>query len=357
MDTKSLVKENYDLMLSRTECNIMRGLAILLIVANNFGHLVKGVHPDNEYLYEIDSVYGFVDSLMNPSSILPLELLSFYSPFGVMLFIFLSGYGLVLKYERGNVSSVTHWIFVSDHYKKLFVMQTKGLALFLLFNFLCASAENVYFWPFIKQLFMVENLNPSFKIMPGPYWFFGMILEIYIIYRFFFYRRPTWLMLAIVALSVIVMLFLEPNGKTIMYLRINFCLALLPFSLGVLAARYWPSGSMLFDSKIKVLLMFIISFVLLTICKFNFYSWLFMPLFIIATSITMVKLLNGVKSLTHVLGWLGGLSGVMFVVHPALRQLLIARANESGHCYTVLFVYLFLTIVLSVMLKPVFSKK
>ena len=53
----------------------------------------------------------------------------------------------------------------------------------------------------------------------------------------------------------------------------------------------------------------------------------------------------------------GGLSGVLFVVHPTLRQILIERANESGHYYAVIFVYLFLAIMLSVMLRPVFMKK
>jgi hypothetical protein len=132
---------------------------------------------------------------------------------------------------------------------------------------------------------------------------------------------------------------------------------LLPFSLGVLAARHWGSYSFLFESKLRVILLFIVSFLLLTLCKFNFYFWLFMPLFIVTTAVALVILLSNVNFFALLFGWLGGLSGVMFVVHPSLRQILIERANESGHCYAVVFIYLFLTIVLSVMLKPVFVKK
>lgn len=351
------MSEGNNMLLSRLECNILRGLAILLIVINNFGHLVIGVHSDNEYNYDYANVMGFVDSISHMNYLFPLELLSFYSPFGVMLFIFLSGYGLTLKYEFGSGQSVSAKQFIFDHYSKLFSMQAKGLALFLVFLLMYNINEIVYFWPFIKQLFMIENLSPSLKIMPGPYWFFGMIMEVYIIYRFVFYKRSSWLMMSIVALSLFIMALLDPVGQMLCYLRINFCLALLPFSLGVLAARHWGSYSFLLESKLRVILLFIVSFLLLTLCKFNFYSWLFMPLFVVTTSVTLVILLSKVNFFSLLFGWFGSLSGVMFVVHPSLRQILIARANESGHCYAVVFIYLFLTIVLSVMLKSVFIKK
>lgn len=344
-------------LLSRLECNIMRGLAIVVIVLNNFGHLVNGVHPDNEYNYYYSNVQGFIDSLLEFNSLLPLELLSFYSPFGVMLFIFLSGYGLTLKYEFGNGKNVSHKNFVVDHYKKLFSMQAKGLALFLLFFLLYQTHDIIFFWPFVKQLFMIGNLFPNPKITPGPYWFFGMIIEIYIIFRFVFYRRSSYLMIFIVMCSLGLMALLEPEGETLLYVRINSCMALLPFSLGVLVARHWRFEWTFFDSKVNCLICFLVSFIFLTLVKFNFYSWLLMPIFIVTTTLSFVKLLERVSCFSNVFDWLGGLSGVMFVVHPALRQILFNRANESGHPYAVIFSYFFLTIVLSMILKPVFSKQ
>lgn len=352
-----LSKNKRESLLSRSECNIMRGLAILVIITNNFGHLVNGVHPDNEFTYDYANVRGFLDSLLHLNSLFPLELLSFYSPFGVMLFIFLSGYGLTLKYEYGNGQSVSSMHFIKDHYIKLFSMQAKGLALFLVFFIMYDVNVIVYFGPFVKQLLMIENLSLEHIIIPGPYWFFGMIMEVYIIYRLIFYKRSSWLMMSIVALSLFVMALLNPVGELLYYLRINFCLALLPFSLGVLAARHWGAYSFIFESKMRVILLFVISFLLLTLCKFNFYSWLFMPVFIVTTSVSFVILLSRMNFFASLFGWVGGLSGVLFVVHPSLRQILIERANESGHYYSVVFVYLFLTIVLSVMLKPVFIKK
>lgn len=345
-------------LLSRQECNIIRGLAILLIVLNNFGHKINGVHMDNEFRYKWKNVIGFIDSLSNPSDILPLDILSFYSPYGVMLFIFLSGYGLSLKYEKGNGQHVTNSNFIFDHYKKLFIMQAKGLALFLFVYFLYYKSASIDWGPFVRQLFMIENLNPWSKIKPGPYWFFGMIMEVYIVYRMFFYRRSSLLMVVIVAFSLVVMSFFDPKGAMMRYLRINLGMALLPFCMGVLVARHWNRKMQYFIStNTKCLLWFVISFVLLSLCKFNFYSWLFMPIFIVATSIMMVKLFLSKWKFALLFSWLGGLSGVIFVIHPILRLLLVHRANESGHYYAIMFIYLFMTIVLGMILRPVFMKE
>ena len=51
MEKETISNSNSDLFLSRIECNMMRGLAIILIVLNNFGHTINGVHPDNEFNY------------------------------------------------------------------------------------------------------------------------------------------------------------------------------------------------------------------------------------------------------------------------------------------------------------------
>ena len=113
-------------LLSRSECNIMRGFAILFIIIDNITHLFKGVFLDCEYNFLWSSVEGFLNNLSHPDSILPFNFVSFYCPYGVILFIFLSGYCLTLKYEKGNGQGTSAKDFVVNHYKKLFTMQLKG---------------------------------------------------------------------------------------------------------------------------------------------------------------------------------------------------------------------------------------
>ena len=127
--------------------------------------------------------------------------------------------------------------------------------------------------------------------------------------------------------------------------------------MGVLAARHLNSRFLSIDKLWKCIGCFIVAFILLTLSKFNFYSWLFMPIFVVATAVTIVKLIGRVRWLDSIFGWLGALSGVLFVVHPAVRDILIARTNETGAFYTMTLIYLVITFGLSIMLKPVISSK
>lgn len=101
----------------------------------------------------------------------------------------------------------------------------------------------------------------------------------------------------------------------------------------------------------------LVFFILLTLCKFNFYAWLVIPIFIVGFSILLAKMLNKMSSFSKVFFWIGGLSGIIFVVHPIVREILIQRTNTSGSYYGMFLVYLFMTISLSIILKPLFEKK
>lgn len=353
-----MIKTEEPNLLNREECNVMRGFAIMAVASNNFGHLIKDVIQDNEFVYDYSQVTAFLEALKLPSQILPLDFLAFFSPFGVMLFIFLSGYGLTLKYEKGNGKQIDHKTFVIDHYTKLFQMQIKGLAMFLLVMFIFNSNYIVYFRHLLGQILMVENLNPIDPIiLAGPYWFFGMIMEVYIIYRFAIFRRSSSFVIAVSLLSLILMAFCEPNGETIRYLRINFLMAILPFCLGVLVARYESFLQLLYGNRMRCWISLVFFLILLTISKFNFYTWLVMPLFIVGLSISLAKILFSSHQISVVFEWIGRLSGIIFVIHPIVREILIERTNQSGNYYGMFFVYLLMTLVLSIIFKPIFSKK
>lgn len=348
--------EKENAILSPIECNIMRGIAILAIITNNFGHMVTGVYEDNEFTYNHENVISLISSLHDFNNILPLNILSFYSPFGVMLFIFLSGYGLTLKYENNKENTTNCTSFIINHYKKLFVMQAKGLAIFYIVYILFFKDTIIYVLPFLKQLLLIGNITGSL-IPPGPFWFFGMIIEIYIIYRLFLFRRSSLFIILISILSLVLMALFEPCGDTMSFLRINFGMAILPFCLGILTARHIHTNAITTPkSNLLCWIYLFLSVILLTLCKLNFYTWLIMPIFIILVAFYIVKLISKVNILSHIFYWAGGLSGVLFVIHPTIREIIIPRTNEFNHPNEI-FIYLFLTIVLSVILKPIFSNK
>ena len=343
-----------DTLLNRTECNIMRGLAIILIVIDNITHLFKGVFIDNEHIYLWSSVEGFLNNLRHPDALLPFNLLSFYCPYGVMLFIFLSGYCLTLKYEQGSGRNTSRKEFVVNHYKKLFVMQLKGLAIFITALFLLYP-NDVLNKSFVLNFLLIGNLKPSWNFFPGPYWFFGMIMEMYVIFRLLIYKRKDWVAIVLTVLSLVVMALLPPESLALNYLRINCFLAILPFCMGVLAARHLNAKSFSINNAGACVGWFVLGFVFLTASKFNYYSWLIMPIFIIITAVTLVKLINRTNILGSVLGWCGTMSAILFVVHPTVREIMIERINATCNYYGMLVVYLLVTFGLCLILRPVFS--
>ena len=83
--------------LSRTECTVMRGVAILAIVLHNYCHWLRDIVRENEFTYNIDNVHGMWHQLLHPDGLLPLHLLSFLGHYGMPLFVLHSGYGLAVK--------------------------------------------------------------------------------------------------------------------------------------------------------------------------------------------------------------------------------------------------------------------
>ena len=344
-------------LLSRTECNLMRGFAIIIIIIDNFAHLLRGVFLDNEYRYNIKAVNGFLNNLAHPDGLLPFNIISFYCPYGVMLFIFLSGYGLTLKYELGNGKGVSCKDFIFSHYNKMFTMHLKGLALFLTFYLIFNPTETLNAVSVFLQALLVVNLSPYHIVYPGVYWFFGMIMEMYVIFRLFIYQRKDTLVVALIVLSLIAMAFAGPAGDATLYLRMNFCIAILPFCMGVLAARHLNSQFLSVHKGVVCLGWFVLSFILLTLCKFNFFAWLLLPVFVIGTAVTIVKLISRVRLLDGAFGWLGGLSGVLFVVHVTVRQVVLGNEKLDGYNYSAVAYYLVITFGLCIMLRSVFSSK
>ena len=113
--------------LSREECTALRTIAILSIVVHNFAHKLPGASSENEFGYNVDNSNYFWNNVI--SSDFFIHLFAYWGHLGVPIFVFLSAYGLSLKYERKNYINLKQ--FLLSHYKKLFYP-----LLILLYSFL-----------------------------------------------------------------------------------------------------------------------------------------------------------------------------------------------------------------------------
>ena len=342
--------------LSRTECTALRGLAIVAIALHNYCHFIGHIVKENEYLYQVKNNDDLWRVLTHPDELLPVHLLSYFGHFGVPVFLFLSGFGLVMKYEASAAPCEQCGVlsFLRYNYLKLLRMLIVGFVLFVMVDAVTPGRFHFYWYNVLAQLAMAINALPTNRVIwPGIYWFFGLMMELYVVYRLLLYRRHWLYVVSLVVACWLAQVFCDPAGKLLDYLRYNFIGSMLPFGAGILFARYGHRLGTSERPRYQWALMALTAIALVLLMSFSFYSWLWIPLFIIVGSIAIIKLLP--SSLLNIAVWLGGLSAAIFVAHPISRRLLIVVAWKDG-IYDGLMLYVVVTIGLSWAVKQIIDR-
>ena len=347
--------------MSKTESMALRGLAILGIVLHNYCHFLGFAVKENEYTFTAEKPLQLWDKLMVFDKDLFIHLFSFFGHYGVPIFLFISGYGLVKKYEgtmeRGNVGAMAHgnessWHWIWKHFVKLFKLMIYGYLLFMVVYFLrYDSAPKVFTLDrIVAQLTMTINFLytvPDQAIRPGPYWFFGLMIQLYILYRLVFYR---WRNAFLLVMFVVVCWLLQTwatqynptSYKLLNYIRYNFVGGILPFCMGIAYARYFHYTL----SAAQLTGIVLLSAVAVFAGSFSVYTWLWVPLFIVTGAVATVKLLP--QWLMKPCVWFGGISSALFVMHPVMRELIIAHYRKID-IYWGIVIYLLSAVALSML--------
>lgn len=341
--------------LSRTECSALRGIAILGIMLHNYTHWLRMAVKENEYTFSAANAEGIANAMAHPTVYLPIHLLSFFGHYGVPIFLFLSAYGLTMKYEKGG-NEDTVWQFIKSHFIKLFTMMAVGFAAFIMADRMVETPHHYHLTDVLGQLGMFNNLlpTPDKVIWPGPYWFFGLMLQLYIIYRLLLYKRHWGITIALMAACFLMQAFCSPEGDTLNRLRYNFIGGMLPFGLGLLFGRLsdipsslstrWQSMSK--GMRLAVGCTFLaLTLTLIYAWSMKYQSWFWVPALVCIAGVTAVKITP--HSVNSVLAWVGSISSAMFVCHPITRKIFIT-ISRHGDIYTGLLMYVTATVVLSI---------
>ena len=352
----------------------MRGIAILAIVLHNYCHFAHKIVQENEYQYLQLNNDRLWQELTHPDTLLPVHLLSYFGHYGVPVFLFLSGLGLVMKYERSQEIRSQElrsqeirsqepgaWRFLRYHYLKLLRMLFVGFSIFVMVDVLTPGRFPFHWDNIVAQLLMYINVlpRPDKIIWPGIYWFFGLMLQLYIVYRLFLYRQRSLYVVLLIAVCWLLQALCQPDGETLNRLRYNFIGGMLPFSMGILAARSWWKVE---GRRWKVeggrwkeysILLFPLSIALVSTMCLSFQSWLWIPAVIVVGTIALVKILP--EAVLRVFVWFGSISAAMFVAHPIARKLMIIVAWKQD-VYDGLMLYLIVTIALSWAVKQILDR-
>lgn len=327
--------DNYQLNLNETF--VLKGVAILGIVLHNFCHWLPEVVVENQHVFCGERNYEMINLFLDGGPNLLLNIFSHYGHYGVPVFVFLSGYGLVVKYENNN-TPIRFQSYMKKHIGKLWLL----LLPLLIPHFLILSLrETSYFQEHLPHLVMmtgfIGNLHPDLYVFHGPWWFFSLIIQLYAIYYLFVYRntlKPIIVLTILCLAAQIAVISIYDSPDYLKYMRYNFIGSVLPFALGIVAARkkYFPTK--------RMAAVFLILFV---ICCFNIYSWLLTFGLVTVVVLPIVKILLLNSSMYAFFKWLGTISAFLFVSHPIIRSCIFKFSEYS--IYLSILAYILLSIL------------
>ena len=340
--------------LTKEECRIMRGWAIIAIVLHNYCHKLPLASTENEFVWVFDHTqyffHHFADSLF-------INIFSFWGHYGVPIFVFLSGYGLAMKYEICNGGKINIKRFILSHYKKLTTMMLLGLMAYYLYCWAISDTftMNDHFWlRLAAMLTYTINLIPFgyFPVEPGPYWYFMLTMELYVIYIFLLHKNGNLPLFLLCFISIIAFGVFEGQGKMILWMKLNLFGASIPFSLGILAGRSnLKAKSYESSSRTGTYgLLMLVSLPILIVSELHFYTWLFTSIAVLVFGISLSRLSKGVVG--KAVGWIGGVSNIIFVVHPIIRELYLGEYGiKPASPFIGLLSYIAITLVIASVIK------
>lgn len=355
-------------LLTMSESAALRGIAILGIMLHNYCHWLGFAVKENEYTFDAARPVQFWDKLSSFDSDLFIHFFSFFGHYGVPVFLFVSGFGLVKKYEKklGDNTHMTYsrpqgrageglFSFLKRHFIKLFRLMIIGYVVFVAVYFLRNNngAEVYSIDRMLAQLTMVINFvykYPDQVIKPGPYWFFGLMLQLYALYILLYNRWRNWQVLVV---TVVICWAIEwaanaAGWGVLNFVRYNFIGGVLPFVMGIAYARWGRElPSMGYVSLV------LLSALVVLIGGFWFHSWLWVPVFIVVGAVSTVRLLP--SWLLNPAAWVGALSASIFVMHPLARELIIGHYRRS-EIYGGLVIYVFCAFAMSMLLSYFLQK-
>ncbi len=373
-------------LLTRSECNALRGLAITGIFLHNYCHWLGPVVKENEYQYFQHNVDWFMQVCANIDGLFPVHVLSFFGHYGVPVFLFLSAFGLERKYgptptlpDRGgrnttqaNNNSHTSpspigegWggAFIRYHFLKLFKMMFVGFVCFTIIDALTPGSWHYTVGQIVGQLLMINNLypEPDHNIWPGPFWFFGLMLQLYVVYRLFLYRRHWGWTVGLMVACTAVQLFLAPEGEALNRWRYNFMGGMLPFGLGLLFARYGEKIMLIRMNWGSLLMCWVVTSFFIVSASESFYTWVLVPALVCYASVYFIKVIGQLpvprlgNAVFKAFEWMGGISAALFIIHPAIRKIFIP-ISRHGDVYAGLLLYVIASIGAAWLIREIMKK-
>lgn len=372
--------------LSKSDTAFLKGIAILMIVMHNFCHWLPGCVAENEYTFEAGRIHTYLDYILQGGPHLVLNFFSHYGHYGVPLFLFLSGYGLVKKYEKDGSKSSSSLRFIWSHAVKLWKLMLPAIAIYWFCQQTMGKGWNVKPTDLLAMVTYTANLFYVRDLILGPWWFFSLILQLYIVYRLLLYPTRNglygcdpdglfgkhFMLIKVICVCFFTQCMLyyfdvrmTPDWRFYIhdttpshwdlfnYCRYNFPTSMLPFGIGIAFARYENqsvNAANFKDPKATLWCCVIVGSILLLLSALSSAAWLISPIFLLLALVPLAPLTKQ-PLVRKTMEWVGGISAALFAVHPIVRAFTINYAKQAEwhgqwtHTYFVLAAYVAISLV------------
>jgi len=345
--------------LTKQQTSIIKGVAIIMIVMHNYLHLFG--FGENEMSFDFSILFHYLKGIAHQPDSFPNAMFSYFGHYGVQLFIFVSGFGLAKKYLQSDNQI---------NYKEYYVYRIAKIYSYLLFGLLITVCHRLvmrkldftlFLGDALRTLSMTDNFSyHRLFAYVGPWWFFSMILQLYILFPFLYkyiqqrQRKGFYILLLVSYLLIYLLLPITEHFSIPLF---GNCIGHLPeFVLGIAVASI-PEIKI----QLKHILIVVVVFIFSNLSKYAF------PLSFLCVTIILLllvyPLLNKKNKLVKFLIFIGEISAFMFVINGQLRALtmkpFIAKAYNPLLLFSASILHLFLTIAIaygmSIVYRPIWS--
>jgi hypothetical protein len=343
-------------VISRYECTILRGIAILGIILHNFCHKIPGAVEGNEFNFDITCPIQLFHEICNPNIGLLNHLLSFFGHYGVALFVFLSGYGLSVKYENACAKQPSFRGFMLHNLTKFWKYYIPGVIIYLAIYIPLKRWLPIHLPMLCVQSMFVANLIPNGGVVPYIYWYFGMAMQLYVVFWLLVRNRSVGVLFAISAVQLLAQyfafMFLEGDQQMdiMEYFSINCLSWLMPFAAGVYVARYgYPS---LMRKYRKTVICGLVA--LFVAGQFINYFWPFAAVCMVGFCVIIASRVSS-NFIGKFLNWVGVLSAIIFVAQPTTREIFLLL-NPNLASYGIVLAFAVATIVVAWLTRKIVAR-
>ena len=304
--------------LTKDQSNIIKGVAILLIIFHNYFHIIPPAPGENEFYFSALHFERFKQLILAEPFSLIRHLLAYFGHYGVQLFIFISGYGLAISNKNKKISYPD---FILNRMKKLYPsLLIVVISLMVVIPLYEGGVNPATYNSLLLKLTLAHNFIPGEALsVTGPFWFFSLIVQLYVLFPFLMGMLnkfgPVSLLITggiFLSLTMVFNRYLIPHDLNLNFLFIGH----LPiFCLGI----YFASRPFIKLSPLLIISAIVI-FILANEYAFLWYfSFLSFTIFMLALFIHLFKILPHLHKIQRFLIYSGTISLYLFAVHGIAR--------------------------------------